>query len=175
MRVTWRDVAPKFFSHCEFDVTWGTIAQIWCFCTKAKAIDFLPKQNWIRGYTKTDEVAISVFLRYHEGLPICTHLVALARPRPRLHLRPDMTWRVRCVVKGPGKNEDHYVWRKHIFSYIEKFKFSKIRLRCLQMKLFKCLDQGSPRFGAGGALLSNVFSRVLFWNNLYWYYRLKSR
>jgi len=54
------------------------------FCTKV--LDILWKENLIRGYTKTDGGAISVFLRYHEGLPICTHIGVFSRPRDRLFL-----------------------------------------------------------------------------------------
>ena len=54
------------------------------FCTKI--LDILWKENLIRGYTKTIDGTINVFLRYHEGSPICTRLVVLSRPRDRLYL-----------------------------------------------------------------------------------------
>nr|YP_011007933.1 ribosomal protein S8 [Chorda asiatica]QWK44401.1 ribosomal protein S8 [Chorda asiatica]WBP69764.1 ribosomal protein S8 [Chorda asiatica] len=54
------------------------------FCTKV--LDILWKERLIKGYTKTNEGVITVFLRYDEGLPICTRLVVLSRPRDRLYL-----------------------------------------------------------------------------------------
>nr|QWK44900.1 ribosomal protein S8 [Pseudochorda nagaii] len=54
------------------------------FCTKV--LDLLWKENLIRGYAKTKEGLLTVFLRYHEGSPICTRLVVLSRPRDRLYL-----------------------------------------------------------------------------------------
>nr|YP_011008352.1 ribosomal protein S8 [Sporochnus bolleanus]WBP70323.1 ribosomal protein S8 [Sporochnus bolleanus] len=54
------------------------------FCTKI--LDVLWKENLIRGYTKTNEGVVRVFLRYYEGAPICTRLAVLSRPRHRLFL-----------------------------------------------------------------------------------------
>lgn len=54
------------------------------FCVKV--LDILWKENLIRGYKKTNEGYITVFLRYHEGSPICTRLVILSSPRDRLYL-----------------------------------------------------------------------------------------
>lgn len=54
------------------------------FCVKV--LDILWKENLIRGYQKTDKGLITVFLRYHEGYPICTRLVILSSPRDRLYL-----------------------------------------------------------------------------------------
>ncbi len=54
------------------------------FCTKI--LDLLWKENLIRGYTKTNQGVIKVFLRYHDGSPICTRLTILSRPRDRLYL-----------------------------------------------------------------------------------------
>nr|YP_009114983.1 ribosomal protein S8 [Saccharina latissima]AIZ58348.1 ribosomal protein S8 [Saccharina latissima]ALG63431.1 ribosomal protein S8 [Saccharina sp. ye-C] len=54
------------------------------FCTKV--LDILWKENLIKGYTKTNEGIITVFLRYHDGSPICTRLVIISRPRDRIYL-----------------------------------------------------------------------------------------
>lgn len=54
------------------------------FCTKI--LDLLWKENLIQGYKKTDEGFITVFLRYHDGSPICTKLTVLSRPRDRLYI-----------------------------------------------------------------------------------------
>ena len=54
------------------------------FC--AKILDLLWRENLIRGYNKTNEGIITVFLRYYEGSPACTRLVVLSRPRDRLYL-----------------------------------------------------------------------------------------
>lgn len=54
------------------------------FCTKI--LNLLWKENLIRGYTKTNEGVITVFLKYYDGSPICTRLIILSRPRYRLYL-----------------------------------------------------------------------------------------
>nr|YP_009549868.1 ribosomal protein S8 [Cladosiphon okamuranus]AYW52582.1 ribosomal protein S8 [Cladosiphon okamuranus] len=54
------------------------------FCTKI--LDILWKENLIRGYTRTNQGLITVFLRYHDGSPMCTRLTILSRPRDRLYL-----------------------------------------------------------------------------------------
>jgi len=54
------------------------------FCTKI--LDILWKENLICGYKKTNNDIIKVFLRYHDGSPICTRLIILSRPRDRLYL-----------------------------------------------------------------------------------------
>ena len=54
------------------------------FCVKI--LDLLWRENLIRGYNKTNEGIITVFLRYYEGSPVCTRLVVLSRPRDRLYL-----------------------------------------------------------------------------------------
>nr|YP_011008143.1 ribosomal protein S8 [Egregia menziesii]WBP70044.1 ribosomal protein S8 [Egregia menziesii] len=54
------------------------------FCTKV--LDILWKENLIKGYTKTNEDIITVFLRYHDGFPICTYFVVISRPRDRVYL-----------------------------------------------------------------------------------------
>ena len=54
------------------------------FCIKI--LDLLWKENLISGYTKTNEGAIRVSLRYHDGCPVCTRLTVLSRPRDRLYL-----------------------------------------------------------------------------------------
>ena len=54
------------------------------FCTKI--LDILWKENLIRGYKKTGKGTLTVFLRYHDGSPICTRLVILSRPCDRLYL-----------------------------------------------------------------------------------------
>ena len=54
------------------------------FCTKI--LDILWRENLIRGYTRTNKGIITVFLRYHDGSPICTRLTVLSRPRDRLYL-----------------------------------------------------------------------------------------
>ena len=54
------------------------------FCTKV--LDIMWKENLICGYTKSNEGFLTVFLRYHDSLPICTHLTILSRPRDRLYL-----------------------------------------------------------------------------------------
>ena len=54
------------------------------FCVKI--LDLLWRENLIRGYNKTNEGIIPVFLRYYEGSPVCTRLVVLSRPRDRLYL-----------------------------------------------------------------------------------------
>lgn len=54
------------------------------FCTKV--LDILWKENLIRGYKKTNRDSLTVFLRYHEGSPICSRLVILSTPRDRLYL-----------------------------------------------------------------------------------------
>nr|YP_009327098.1 ribosomal protein S8 [Pleurocladia lacustris]ANS57832.1 ribosomal protein S8 [Pleurocladia lacustris]ANS57874.1 ribosomal protein S8 [Pleurocladia lacustris] len=54
------------------------------FCTKI--LDILWKENFIRGYKKTDKGIITVFLKYHDGSPVCNQLVVLSRPNNRLHL-----------------------------------------------------------------------------------------
>ncbi len=54
------------------------------FCSKI--LDLLWKENLIRGYKKTNEGIITVFLRYYEGSPVCTRLIVLSRPRDRLYL-----------------------------------------------------------------------------------------
>nr|YP_011007898.1 ribosomal protein S8 [Aureophycus aleuticus]WBP69729.1 ribosomal protein S8 [Aureophycus aleuticus] len=54
------------------------------FCTKV--LDILWKENLIKGYTKTNEGRITVFLRYHDGYPVCTRLVIISRPRDRVYL-----------------------------------------------------------------------------------------
>nr|QWK44785.1 ribosomal protein S8 [Postelsia palmaeformis] len=54
------------------------------FC--AKVLNILWKENLIKGYTKTNEGIVTVFLRYHDGSPICTRLVIISRPRDRIYL-----------------------------------------------------------------------------------------
>lgn len=54
------------------------------FCTKI--LDILWKENLIRGYKKTDKGTLTIFLRYHDGSPICSRLVILSKPRDRLYL-----------------------------------------------------------------------------------------
>lgn len=54
------------------------------FCVKI--LDLLWKENLIRGYKRTNEGIITVFLRYYEGSPVCTRLIVLSRPRDRLYL-----------------------------------------------------------------------------------------
>lgn len=54
------------------------------FCSNI--LDILWKENLIRGYKKTNQGFITVFLRYHEGIPMCTRLVILSRPRDRLYI-----------------------------------------------------------------------------------------
>ena len=54
------------------------------FCSKI--LNILWKENLIRGYKKTNTGIITVFLRYHEGSPICTRLAILSSPRDRLYL-----------------------------------------------------------------------------------------
>ena len=54
------------------------------FCVKV--LDILWKENLIRGYKKTNEGFITVFLKYHEGYPICNRLVVISRPRDRFYL-----------------------------------------------------------------------------------------
>ena len=54
------------------------------FCTKI--LDILWKENLIRGYQKTDKGTLTIFLRYHDGSPICTRLVILSKPCDRLYL-----------------------------------------------------------------------------------------
>ena len=64
----------------HFDVSFKEVS----FCTKI--LDLLWKENLIRGYTKTNKGVVTVFLRYHDGSPICTRLTILSRPRDRLYL-----------------------------------------------------------------------------------------
>nr|NP_150381.1 ribosomal protein S8 [Pylaiella littoralis]CAC50822.1 ribosomal protein S8 [Pylaiella littoralis] len=54
------------------------------FC--AKVLDILWKENLIRGYKKTNKGVITVYLRYHEGYPVCTRLILLSSPRDRFYL-----------------------------------------------------------------------------------------
>nr|YP_008999802.1 ribosomal protein S8 [Undaria pinnatifida]YP_011008422.1 ribosomal protein S8 [Undaria peterseniana]AGW46819.1 ribosomal protein S8 [Undaria pinnatifida]WBP70393.1 ribosomal protein S8 [Undaria peterseniana] len=51
-----------------------------------KVLDILWKENLIKGYVKTNDGIITVFLRYHDGFPICTRLVVISRPRDRIYL-----------------------------------------------------------------------------------------
>nr|YP_009683999.1 ribosomal protein S8 [Lessonia spicata]QDP13823.1 ribosomal protein S8 [Lessonia spicata]QWK44632.1 ribosomal protein S8 [Lessonia spicata] len=54
------------------------------FCIKV--LDILWKENLIKGYTKTKDGVITVFLRYYNGFPICTRLVVISRPRDRIYI-----------------------------------------------------------------------------------------
>nr|YP_009454533.1 ribosomal protein S8 [Endarachne binghamiae]AUG32981.1 ribosomal protein S8 [Endarachne binghamiae] len=54
------------------------------FCNKI--LDILWKENLISGYKKTNDGFIKVYLRYHNGFPMCTRLVILSKPRDRLYL-----------------------------------------------------------------------------------------
>lgn len=54
------------------------------FCTQV--LDLLWKENFIRGYIKTNDGLIKVLLRYYDGLPMCNRLIVVSRPRDRLYI-----------------------------------------------------------------------------------------
>ena len=54
------------------------------FCKKI--LNLLWKENLIRGYTKYNNGFITVYLKYHEGRPMCERLIVLSKPRDRFYL-----------------------------------------------------------------------------------------
>ncbi|CAN0340052.1 unnamed protein product, partial [Ascophyllum nodosum] len=54
------------------------------FCTQV--LNLLWKENFIRGYIKTNDGLIKVLLRYYDGLPMCNRLIVISRPRDRLYM-----------------------------------------------------------------------------------------